>query len=215
MPALPLPANARRRMILDPLSPARRRALSRPESASSAHPLRKRSRNVPRSLRHVRRVLHAEFRERFTEQARDAAERADAIIAVSAFTDSRYFVVGRGRRRVSSARAPRPPSSSGRRATHDPERRRSRTQNIARLVEAFEPCPIPGGWCWRARPATGARKFLPDRRQPGARAYPGDGLYHPEELAGWYAERRSLLFRLSTKVSACRCWKPWPQAFRS
>ena len=81
-----LPANVRRSLILEPFSP---------RGADLFHGLNQR---LPRiRMRKAVATFHdlfvlsgeystAEFRARFTEQARDAAERADAIIAVSEFT---------------------------------------------------------------------------------------------------------------------------------
>src|SRR5580698_7622834 len=83
-----------------------------------------------------------EFRARFTEQARDAAARADAIIAVSEFTRgqviallgveaSRVRVVHHGVRRLDFPAAPRENVILNVGAIQT-------RKNIARLVEAFE-----------------------------------------------------------------------------
>jgi glycosyltransferase involved in cell wall biosynthesis len=93
----------------------------------------------------------AEFRARFTQQAREAAARSDLIIAVSEFTagqvenllgvdSARIRVVHHG---VRSSRSAPPP---------DPTREDmivhvgaiQRRKNLARLVEAFE--TLPRGW---------------------------------------------------------------------
>jgi len=85
-----LPANARPRLLAEPLG-----RFSAPGRADLFHGLNQR---LPRmSLHHAIATFHdlfvmtgeystPEFRARFTAQARDAAARADVIIAVSAFT---------------------------------------------------------------------------------------------------------------------------------
>src|ERR1017187_1465066 len=84
----PLPPNARRRMLAEPLGP---------RGADLFHGLTQRLPRIP--MRHAVATFHdlfvmtgeystSEFRARFTAQARDAAERADAVIAVSEFTRS-------------------------------------------------------------------------------------------------------------------------------
>ena len=84
----PLPPNARRRILAEPLGPRR---------AALFHGLNQRLPRLP--MRRAVATFHdlfvmtgeystAEFRARFTAQARDAAARADAIIAVSEFTKS-------------------------------------------------------------------------------------------------------------------------------
>src|SRR5580765_267361 len=81
-----LPSNARRRLLSEPLGP---------RSAALFHGLNQRLPAIP--LRRAVATFHdlfvltgeystPEFRTRFAAQARDAAARADAIIAVSAFT---------------------------------------------------------------------------------------------------------------------------------
>jgi glycosyltransferase involved in cell wall biosynthesis len=86
-----LPPNARRRLLLEPLGP---------RSAGLFHGLNQRLPRIP--LRRAVATFHdlfvmtgeystPEFRARFTEQARDAAERADLIVAVSQFTRSQVI----------------------------------------------------------------------------------------------------------------------------
>src|SRR3954465_2104167 len=81
-----LPVNGRRRLLAEPLGP---------RGASLFHGLNQRLPRIP--MRRSVATFHdlfvmtgeystAEFRARFAEQARDAAERADAVIAVSEFT---------------------------------------------------------------------------------------------------------------------------------
>ena len=83
-----LPPNVRRRLLAEPLGP---------RGADLFHGLNQRLPRIP--LRRAVATFHdlfvmtgeystPEFRARFAEQARDAAARADAIIAVSEFTGS-------------------------------------------------------------------------------------------------------------------------------
>jgi glycosyltransferase involved in cell wall biosynthesis len=93
----------------------------------------------------------AEFRARFTQQAREAAERSDLIIAVSHFTArqvEQLLNVDRGRIRViphgigqfgEPAREPAP--SANREQIILFVGALQRRKNIARLVEAFEQLP--------------------------------------------------------------------------
>ena len=101
-----------------------------------------------------------EFRARFARQARDAAARADLIIAVSAFTASQVaelLGVDRGRIRVvhHGVRAPAstPPSDAGRENLILHVGAIQVRKNIARLVEAFE--RSPAGWRLALAGATG------------------------------------------------------------
>src|ERR1017187_4257740 len=84
--SVPLPPNVRRRLLAEPLGP---------RSAAVFHGLNQRLPHIP--LGRAVATFHdlfvmtgeystPEFRARFAEQARDAAARASAIIAVSAFT---------------------------------------------------------------------------------------------------------------------------------
>jgi glycosyltransferase involved in cell wall biosynthesis len=89
-----------------------------------------------------------EFRERFTQQAREAAERSDAIIAVSQFTAGQVeLLLGVERARIYVVpHGVEPPVSLKRRA----EKMVlfvgaiQRRKNVARLVRAFE--RMPRGW---------------------------------------------------------------------
>src|SRR5947209_8159291 len=84
--SIQLPPNVRRRLLAEPLGP---------RSAALFHGLNQRLPRLP--MRRSIATFHdlfvmtgeystPEFRARFTEQARDAAARADAVIAVSEFT---------------------------------------------------------------------------------------------------------------------------------
>jgi glycosyltransferase involved in cell wall biosynthesis len=138
-----LPANARRFLLGEDRAP---------RSADLFHGLNQRLPRVP--LRRAVATFHdlfvltgdystPEFRTRFAEQARQAAARADLIIAVSQFTASQVvdlLGVDTGRVRVvhHGVRSP---------VTMPPQARENvilhvgaiqRRKNIARLVEAFE-----------------------------------------------------------------------------
>jgi glycosyltransferase involved in cell wall biosynthesis len=144
----PLPANAHRRMLLD---------LPLPSRATLFHGLNQR---LPRKLpRRAVATFHdlfmltgdystPEFRRRFTQQAREAAQRADAIIAVSRFTarqveellgvdPARIHVVHHGVRSFPPASLPKEKLILHTGAIQA-------RKNVARLVGAFE--RLPGDW---------------------------------------------------------------------
>jgi glycosyltransferase involved in cell wall biosynthesis len=91
-----------------------------------------------------------EFRERFTAQARDAAQRSDLIIAVSAFTASQieqFLGVDPARIRVVHHGVRTAPVSAGSRPREQiilSVGAIQRRKNTARLVEAFE--QLDAGW---------------------------------------------------------------------
>ncbi len=143
------PANCRTRLLYEPLAPA----------AALFHSLNQR---LPRvRLRRAVATFHdlfvltseyssPEFRARFEAQARDAASRADLIIAVSEFTAGQVETllgVERARLRVvhhgvrmPAANKPAPPRE--RLVLHVGAIQKRK--NIDRLVEAFE--RMPAGW---------------------------------------------------------------------
>jgi glycosyltransferase involved in cell wall biosynthesis len=147
--AEPLPPNASRRLLRDNRAP----------SADLFHGLNQRL----GAARHRRAVstFHdlfvisgdystPEFRERFTAQARDAAERSDLIIAVSAFTarqveqllgvdPARIRVVHHGVRPAALTARPR-----GKEQLILTVGAIQRRKNTVRLVEAFE--QLDAGW---------------------------------------------------------------------
>jgi len=147
----PLPRNAARRLLAEPLGPRR---------ADLFHGLNQRLPHIP--LRRAVATFHdlfvmtgeystPEFRARFTAQARDAAARADAIIAVSEFTRrqaiellgfpaERVFTVHHGSSPV--AQEPTPPQAREKLVLNVGAIQKRK--NIARLVEAFE--GLPADW---------------------------------------------------------------------
>ena len=141
----------------------------------------------------------AEFRARFAAQARDAAERADAIIAVSEFTKqqvvgllgveaARVHVVHHGIREMALPEVTRENVILNVGAIQ-------KRKNIARLVEAFE--TLGEGWklVLAGSNGYGAEAIL-DRigRSPARDRIHVTGYVSPEELAGWYARARVFAF---------------------
>jgi glycosyltransferase involved in cell wall biosynthesis len=142
------PGNVRRRLLLDP---------AWPRGADLFHGLNQRLPRIP--MRRAVATFHdlfvltgeystAEFRARFAAQARDAASRADAIIAVSAFTkrqvvellgvaESKIHVVHHGI-------VARPSGSQARENIVLAVGAIQTRKNTARLVEAFE--ALDGDW---------------------------------------------------------------------
>jgi glycosyltransferase involved in cell wall biosynthesis len=195
--AHPLPANARRRLLAEPLGP---------RAADLFHGLNQRLPRIP--LRCAITTFHdlfvltgeystPEFRARFAAQARDAAHRSAAIIAVSAFTRnavvsllgveaSKVRVVHHGVRGLPYSSAPREKVVLNVGALQP-------RKNIARLVEAFETLE-PG---WRLVLAGsfgyGSADILKRIQQSPVRDRISVlGYVSPDELARWYC--RAMIF---------------------
>jgi glycosyltransferase involved in cell wall biosynthesis len=187
-----LPSNVRRRLILEPFSP---------RGGDLFHGLNQR---LPR-MRFRRSVatFHdlfvmsgeystPEFRARFTEQARDAAERADAIIAVSEFTrsqvisllgvePSRVHVVHHGTRRLVF------PTMKRQNVILNVGAIQTR-KNIARLVEAFETVDPDWRLVIAGSAGYGSAEILARiAASPARDRIAVTGYVSPEELAAWYA----------------------------
>ena len=145
------------RSLREALPPnAHRRLLHNVPHADIFHALNQRvDRKAPRTVTTFHDLFvmtgeysSAEFRERFTKQAREAAERSDLIIAVSQFTASQVeFLLGVERSRIHVVPHGVEPSERSR------ERRErmvlfvgaiQKRKNVARLVHAFE--RMPRGW---------------------------------------------------------------------
>jgi glycosyltransferase involved in cell wall biosynthesis len=192
-----LPRNARRRLLAEPVGP---------RWADLFHGLNQRLPNM--RLRRFVATFHdlfvmtgeystPEFRARFTEQARDAAARADAIIAVSAFTGAQVVsLLGVEPSRVHVVH-------HGIRPLELPEMRREKVilnvgavqkrKNIARLVEAFEAVDPSWRLVLAGSAGYGAQEIFARIEQSPAR----DrilvlGYVPPAELASWYA--RAMVF---------------------
>ncbi len=142
-----------------------------------------------------------EFRARFTEQARDAAGRADAIIAVSAFTKSqvvsllgvdaaRVHVVHHGTRRLPDTAAPHAREQVVLNVGAIQKRK-----NIARLVEAFEGVDAPWRLVLAGSNGYGAAEILARiAASPARDRVHVTGYISSEELAQWYARASIFAF---------------------
>jgi glycosyltransferase involved in cell wall biosynthesis len=195
--AVPLPANARRRLLAGPLGA---------RAADLFHGLNQRLPQIP--LRRAVTTFHdlfvltgeystAEFRARFAAQARDAAERSAAIIAVSAFTKSQVVsllgveaskvrVVHHGIRDLPHVSAPREKVILNVGAIQ-------KRKNIARLVEAFE--TVDPGWrlVLAGSLGYGSAEILARIQQSPARGRISVlGYVSRGDLARWY--RRAMIF---------------------
>jgi glycosyltransferase involved in cell wall biosynthesis len=192
-----LPANSRRKLLIDSVGI---------RSAQVFHALNQRLPNV--RVRGSVVTFHdlfvitgqystAEFRARFTAQARDAASRADAIIAVSAFTARQVVdLLNVDRRRVHVVH-------HGVRALAYRPRAREKViltvgavqvrKNIARLVEAFE--GVDAEWRLVIAGSDGYGAAAIHRRidaSPARERIVLTGYVSPDELADWYS--RALIF---------------------
>lgn len=194
-----LAGNVRRQLLLDPLWP---------RTADLFHGLNQRLPRIP--MRRAVSTFHdlfvltdeystPEFRERFAAQARDAASRSDAIIAVSAFTKEqvirllgvdggRIHVVHHGVRELALPPVSRENVILNVGAVQ-------KRKNIQRLVEAFEAV----GSDWRlvlaGSAGYGAAEILERiARSPARERILVTGYVSPEDLAGWYARAKIFAF---------------------
>jgi glycosyltransferase involved in cell wall biosynthesis len=138
-----------------------------------------------------------EFRQRFAGQARDAASRADVIIAVSAFTksqavsllgvpESKVRVVHHGIRYLPSAPVDREQVILNVGAIQE-------RKNIARLVEAFETVDPAWKLALAGSAGYGAAGIMARiERSPARHRIAVLGYVSREELAAWY--RRATIF---------------------
>jgi len=194
-----VPRNARRRLLAEPLGP---------RGAELFHGLNQRLPRIP--LRCAITTFHdlfvltgeystPEFRARFARQARDAAARSAAVIAVSAFTKSqvvsllgvepsKVHVVHHGIRRLDLPAVAREPVILSVGAIQ-------KRKNIARLVEAFETVDpawrlVLAGSCGYG--ATEIRARIEKSPARGRISVPG--YVSPAELAAWYARAQIFAF---------------------
>jgi glycosyltransferase involved in cell wall biosynthesis len=194
-----LPPNVRRRLILEPFGP---------HGAALFHGLNQR---LPRiRMRRSVATFHdlfvmsgeystPEFRVRFTEQARDAAERADAIITVSEFTrtqvisllgvaPSRVHVVHHGTRLLEF------PAVEREKVILNVGAIQTR-KNIARLVEAFE--AVDPSWMLVLAGSSGygsAEILARIDASPARDRITVTGYVSQRALAGWYAKASIFAF---------------------
>jgi glycosyltransferase involved in cell wall biosynthesis len=197
-----LPSNARRRVLAEPFGP---------RGADLFHGLNQRLPHLP--MRHAIATFHdlfvmtgvystPEFRARFTAQARDAAERADAVIAVSRFTASqvvsllgvdaaKVHVVHHGIRRLVAAGGAPP----GREKAILNVGAIQKRKNIARLVEAFETLPPPWQLVLAGSHGYGAEEILARiENSPARDRIRVTGYVSAPDLAGWYARAAVFAF---------------------
>jgi glycosyltransferase involved in cell wall biosynthesis len=194
-----LPRNARRRLLSGPFGP---------RGDGIFHGLNQR---LPASLpRRSVATFHdlfvltgeystADFRARFAEQARDAAARADAVIAVSAFTRgqvvdllgvpaSKVVVVHHGTRRLDLPSLPRENVILNVGAIQ-------KRKNIERLVAAFEAVPADWRLVLAGSDGFGAAEIHARiAASPARDRIRVPGYVTPAELAAWYARARVFAF---------------------
>jgi O-antigen biosynthesis alpha-1,2-mannosyltransferase len=197
--AVALPPNARRRLLAEPVGPRK---------ADLFHGLNQRLPGM--RLRRAVATFHdlfvmtgeystPEFRARFTAQARDAAARADAIIAVSEFTKrqvvellgfpaERVYVVHHGARKL------RYPAAGRENIVLHVGAVQAR-KNIARLVAAFE--TMDASWRLVLAGSFGyGAEAIRDRidRSPARERIAVLGYVPADALAGWYARAAIFAF---------------------
>ncbi|MDE3166330.1 MAG: glycosyltransferase family 4 protein, partial [Acidobacteriota bacterium] len=194
-----LPANVRRRLLAGPLGPRRARLF---------HGLNQR---LPRILParsvatfHDLFVLTGDystpdFRARFAAQARDAAHRATALIAVSDFTrrqivsllgvdPARIAVVHHGIRRLDLPALPRENLVLNVGALQ-------KRKNIVRLIEAFEALPPDWSLVLAGSDGFGAAEIHARiAASPACTRISAPGYIAPAELAAAYARARIFAF---------------------
>lgn len=196
---VPLPSNASRRLLAGPWGPWR---------AGLFHGLNQR---LPRARgRRAVVTFHdlfvmtgeystAEFRARFAAQACEAAQAADAVIAVSEFTrgqvigllgvpPERVRVVHHGIRALDYPKVPRENVILSVGAVQ-------KRKNIARLVEAFETLPAEWRLVLAGSSGYGAEEILERiARSPARARISVTGYVTPAELARWYARAAVFAF---------------------
>ena len=163
-----------------------------------------------------------EFRARFTAQARDAALRADAVIAVSEFTRSqvisllgvdpaRVHVVHHGIRKLADPGGA-PPSREKVILNVGAIQKR---KNIVRLVEAFETLAPPWRLVLAGSHGYGAAEILARiEKSPARERIRSPGTSPRRTSPDGTREPRSSPSPHWTKASACRCWRPWRRESR-
>ena len=175
--------------------------------------------DVSRSLRDEPRVQPAEFRARFTAQARHAAENADRIIAVSQFTArevTRLLGVEAGAHSRGAARVRVPERVGAARQkmvlTVGSIQKR---KNTARLVRAFGRCRRIGGWCWREGRVRRGGDTAGGGGESAASRYGSGRAYQRGAIGGNDTSRPPTLpFRRWTKACGFRFWRRWRMVCR-
>jgi glycosyltransferase involved in cell wall biosynthesis len=196
------PPNVRLRLLAEPLGP---------RAADLFHGLNQRLPHLP--LRRAIATFHdlfvmtgeystPEFRARFTAQARDAASRADAVIAVSEFTrqqvisllgvdPARVHVVHHGVRPLAAA-ADLPAAREKVILNVGAIQKR---KNIARLVQAFEAMDPSWQLVLAGSSGYGAEEILARVANSKARdRIRITGYVSPRDLAAWYSRAAIFAF---------------------
>ena len=195
-----VPANVRRRLLLEPLGPRR---------AMLFHALNQRLPQM--SLKRTVVTFHdlfvmtgeystPEFRARFTAQAREAASRADALIAVSAYTRGQMIsLLGVDPARVSvvhhGTRELELPANVRRERVILNVGAIQKRKNIIRLVEAFEAVDPSWRLVLAGASGFGAAEILGRIERSRARDRISVlGYISPSDLASWYAKAMIFAF---------------------
>ena len=196
------PPNVRLRLLAEPFGP---------RAADLFHGLNQRLPHLP--LRRAIATFHdlfvmtgeystPEFRARFTAQARDAASRADAVIAVSEFTrqqvisllgvdPARVHVVHHGVRRLAAAGDL--PAARGKVILNVGAIQKRK--NIARLVQAFEAMDPSWQLVLAGSSGYGAEEILARVANSKARdRIRITGYVSPRDLAAWYSRAAIFAF---------------------
>lgn len=197
--ASPLPHNARRRLLAEPLGP---------RSADLFHGLNQRLPGI--RLRRAIATFHdlfvmtgeystPEFQARFAAQARDAAARSAAIITVSACTKSqvvsllgvpasKVHVVHHGIRDLAYSPVAREKIILNVGAIQ-------KRKNIARLIEAFETVDPAWKLVLAGSSGYGSAEILARlERSPARSRISVTGYVTPDELAAWYSQAMVFAF---------------------
>jgi glycosyltransferase involved in cell wall biosynthesis len=189
---LAYPSNVRRRLLAEPFGPRRADLFHGLNQRLPAMKLRRTVATFHDLFVITSEYSTPEFRARFRDQAREAASRADAIIAVSEFTKgqvvsllgvepAKVHVVHHGTRSLDYGARPREKVVLNVGAVQ-------KRKNIGRLVEAFETVDPD----WRlvlagAGTGYGADEILARiRKSPAAGRILVPGYISAEALAGWY-----------------------------
>jgi glycosyltransferase involved in cell wall biosynthesis len=200
-----LPGNARRRFLAEPLAGIH---WGGPRGAELFHGLNQRLPRIP--LRRAIATFHdlfvltgeystPDFRARFAEQARDAAKRSAAVIAVSEFTKSqvvsllgvdpaKVHAIHHGTRPLASPGVPREKIVLNVGAIQ-------KRKNIARLVEAFETVDPAWRLVLAGSSGYGSAAILAGiERSPASQRISVLGYVSPADLAAWYARAQIFAF---------------------
>lgn len=194
-----LPGNVRRHLLAGPL---------RRDGAALFHGLNQRL--PPGRMRRAVTTFHdlfvlsaeystPEFRARFTAQARDAAERADAIIAVSEFTKSQVTgllgVAPQKIRVVHHGVRPLPVPSLPREKLILSVGAIQKRKNLGRLVEAFEALPSDWQMVLAGSDGFGAGEIRARiQTSPARNRIQATGYVNDDALARWYGRASIFAF---------------------